>query len=387
LLIENDFGTRSEPRNFELLFSYIDQKIDWFIEHLIQICEVPAPTFREEKRAKFFASLAKEIGDVHIDEAGNVVVSVSRNGPPHVVLSAHLDTVFPFEEIIVSRSNTLLQAPGISDDSAGLAALLFLTQALLQAKFLESGSLTLLATVGEEGLGNLRGARFFFENCAETVDYFISLDGCDAERLVTIGLASKRLRIILRGPGGHSWGDAGTPNPIHLAGEFLSRSNRVLLPQNPKTTLNIGIISGGTSVNTIPTEVSMDLDLRSESAVTLEWLDLYVQKALSETLENQSEIKPEMVVVGERPSGRIAESHPLIQTIVAANQRFGLRVELETGSTDSNIPFSLGVAAVTTGVGGGSGKIHTPEEWYDTQGVEAGMKRTALLLAHLLSAK
>jgi len=372
-------------RDFDVLLDYVDNHINEYVEDLIQICEVPAPTFHEQKRGEFFASFFPDIPNVRLDDVGNVIVPVSRNGYPHVVLSAHLDTVFPFEEIVVHRSGTFLQAPGISDDSAGLACLILLYRALKYAGFPAKGSLTLLATVGEEGLGDLRGARNFFDQFPEPVDYFISLDGCDAERLVTVGLASKRLRVFLRGPGGHSWGDAGVANPIHAAGEFLSKVERLILPKQPKTTLNIGIISGGTSINTIPTEMSMDLDLRSESMETLMWLDQWVVSALNQTLENKPGIHPEIVIVGNRPAGGIAENHLLVRQAISANRRFDLDAKLETGSTDSNIPFSLGIPAITMGVGGSSGKIHTPEEWYDTKGAEAGMKRTAFLLAELLN--
>lgn len=386
--MNNSFPLNASPallRDFDLLLDYVDNHINEYVRDLIQICEVPAPTFHEEKRGKFFASFFRDIPNVHLDDVGNVIIPVSRNGGPHVVLSAHLDTVFSFAEIVVTRSRTVLQAPGISDDSAGLACLILLYRGLRQAGFLTKGSLTLLATVGEEGLGNLRGARNFFDKFPEPVDYFISLDGCDADRLVTVGLASKRLRIFLRGPGGHSWGDAGLANPIHVAGEFLSKVERLVLPQKPKTTLNVGIISGGTSINTIPTEMSMDLDLRSESMETLIWLDQWVFKTLQENLENKPAIHSEMVVVGNRPAGAIAENHVLVRQAISANRRFDLEAKLETGSTDSNIPFSLGIPALTMGVGGVSGKIHTPEEWYDVRGAEAGIKRTALLVAELLN--
>ena len=369
----------------DILFDYIDQHLTDFIEDLIQICEVPAPTFLEEKRGRFFASFFGEMENPEMDEAGNIIIPISQNGSPHVVLSAHLDTVFPFHEIVVKRSGTLLQAPGISDDSAGLACLLLLWRALRHSKYLTKGSLTLLATVGEEGLGNLRGARHFFEKYSGSVDYFISLDGCDAERIVSVGLASKRLRIFLRGPGGHSWGDAGLPNPIHLAGEFLGRLNRVLLPQNPKTTINVGIINGGTSINTIPTEMHMDIDLRSESTDSLKWLDDWIKRTLQESVANHPMIETEVITVGERPAGSLPADHPLLQKAIEANHRFGLEAKPETGSTDSNIPFSLGIPAITTGVGGTSGKIHTPEEWYDVRGAEAGIKRTALLITQLLN--
>jgi tripeptide aminopeptidase len=368
----------------DALLKYIDRHIEDFVDHLIQICEVPAPTFHEEQRGKLFASFFKGKYQPQTDTMGNVIIPIAQNGRPQIVLSAHLDTVFPFDQIKVQRNETMLRAPGISDDSAGLAALLLLARAFESVGQMNQGSLTLVATVGEEGLGNLRGARHFFQNLSGVVDYFISLDGCDAERLVTVGLASKRVRLFLRGPGGHSWGDAGLPNPIHACGELLSRFSKLDLPRTPKTTLNVGVISGGTSVNTIPTQVSMDVDLRSDSADSLLWLDQTVQSSLHEVESASPGITTELVVLGERPYGRIAEDHFLVKNAIQANRLFGLDAKTETGSTDSNIPFSLGIAAITMGVGGKSGKIHTPEEWFDYQDVGRGLKRTAVLIASLL---
>jgi acetylornithine deacetylase/succinyl-diaminopimelate desuccinylase-like protein len=368
------------------LFQYLDAHFEDYIEELVRICEVPAPTFEEEKRAEYFARLFQKMGfKPSVDDAGNVEIPIHKNGKPRMVLSAHLDTVFPFDEIRVKREGTMLRAPGISDDSAGLAAMYILARAFHETKFASRGSLTLLATVGEEGLGNLRGVKHFFERSASKVDAFISLDGCDSERLVTSGLASKRVRVYFRGPGGHSWGDAGTPNPIHASGEFLGRIHRLVLPADPKTAINVGVISGGTSINAIPTEVSMDIDMRSESADSLKALDEFVKGALSESTYVNGSIATESKILGERPSGSISPDHDLVRISVASNKRFSMLAKLDVGSTDSNIPFSLGIPAITLGVGGRSGKIHTPEEWYDVKGADKGLKRTALLLAEFLN--
>lgn len=384
----------SEEENFALkqydncqtLFEYLDEHFDDYVAELIRICEIPAPTFEEEKRGEYFARLFQTIGlKANLDNAGNVEVAVRKNGKPRMVLSAHLDTVFPFDEIRVKREGSMLRAPGISDDSAGLAAIYILARAFHETRFSSHGSLTLLATVGEEGLGNLRGVKHFFERSTGKVDCFISLDGCDAERLITSGLASKRIRVFFRGPGGHSWGDAGTPNPIHASGEFLARIHRLALPREPKTAINVGIIAGGTSINAIPTEVYMDVDMRSEQADSLTALDEFVQRALSESTYVNGAIATESKILGERPSGAISPDHDLVRVALASNKRFAIPAKLDVGSTDSNIPFSLGIPAITLGVGGRSGKIHTPEEWYDVKGADKGLKRTALLLAELLN--
>jgi acetylornithine deacetylase/succinyl-diaminopimelate desuccinylase-like protein len=368
----------------EPLFEYISDHFEDYISELIGICEVPAPTFQEQRRAEHFASLFRALGcGPVVDAAGNVEVPFLRNGSPHVVLSAHLDTVFPFDSICVKREGTLLRAPGISDDSAGLAAVLMLCRAMRKTGFQPRGSITVLATVGEEGLGNLRGIKHFFER-ARGIDYFLSLDGCDAERIVTRGLASKRLRIFFRGPGGHSWGDAGTPNPIHASGELLSRIHRATLPKNPKTSINVGMISGGTSINAIPVEMHMDVDLRSESAASLAEAYQFVTSAQQESLYANTGITSEAALLGERPSGGLRDDHPLVRTAMAANRHFNLEAHLDIGSTDSNIPFSLGIPALTLGVGGKSGKIHTPEEWYDYQEADRGLKRIAMLLSEIL---
>ncbi|HET6266659.1 MAG TPA: M20/M25/M40 family metallo-hydrolase [Acidobacteriota bacterium] len=366
-------------------FQWIDRNVDLFIEDLIRICEVPAPTFREEKRGKFVASLFKNLGLAgRFDSVGNLIVPFCKNGSPHIVLSAHLDTVFSFEEIHVKREKGLLKAPGISDDSAGLAALLHIARALKKSFPNLPGTLTFVATVGEEGLGNLRGVKHFFSEHAKHVDGFVSLDGCDAERLVTTGPASKRSRLFLRGPGGHSWGDSGIANPIHACGDLLSKINRYHLPKKPKTVINVGIIGGGTSVNAIPTEVFLDIDMRSESEDALRKIDQFVADTLADITDRQPTLSSEIRVLGQRPSGRIATDHPLVQAALAASRQMGLAAKLDVGSTDSNIPFSLGIPALTVGVGGKSGKIHTPEEWLDPADIERGIKRTTLLIVELL---
>lgn len=367
------------------LFRYLDREIEHFQKILIRICEVPAPTFQEQRRGEFYLSLFQDLGySPRMDEAGNVQIPILERGRPHLVVSAHLDTVFPFETIHVEQNRSILYAPGISDDSAGLAALYVLAPAFRDMFQPATGSLTFLATVGEEGLGNLRGARHYFESHSDEVDYFISLDGSDAERIVTVGLASKRVRVSFHGPGGHSWGDAGLPNPIHISGEFLSGIQRLQLPHQPKTAINVGIIQGGTSINTIPREVSMDIDMRSEDPGSLMELDEFVRASLTESVKSIPYVSKGYEVLGERPAGSIQQDHPLVQLAVAANRHFGLNAKTETGSTDSNIPFALGIPALTMGVGGKSGKIHTPEEWYDVNGIEKGLKRTALLIAELL---
>lgn len=351
---------------------------------LIRICETPAPPFQEERRAILYASLFHAAGfHPGRDAEGNVIIPITKNGSPHIVLSAHLDTVFPFEEIRVTRNGSKLLAPGISDDSAGLAAVLHICRALQQVPL--QGTLTVLATVGEEGVGNLRGVKRYFQDHSGDVSAFLSLDGCDAERLVASGPASKRIRIVLRGPGGHSWGDAGLDNPIHAAGELLAKINRHILPKKPKTTINVGMIQGGTSVNAIPTEMHMDVDMRSESDESLQKLDQLIVRTLAEIPKRQPALTTQIQVLGERPSGSISSDHLLVSLAVSASREFGIDPILDAGSTDSNIPFSLGIPALTLGVGGKSGKIHTPEEWLDLTGVENGMKRTALLLLNALT--
>jgi acetylornithine deacetylase/succinyl-diaminopimelate desuccinylase-like protein len=373
--------SRHEP-----VFDFIEQNLDSYVEDLIRICEVPAPPFREERRAIFFASLFHQLGlNSSKDEAGNIVIPFCSNGPPHIVLSAHLDTVFSFEDIRVSREGSILRAPGISDDSAGLAALVYISRIFKKLETKIPGSLTILATVGEEGIGNLRGVKHFFSQHRTGVDAFISLDGCDAERLVTTGPGSKRVRIFLRGPGGHSWGDSGMENPIHASGELLSRINRLSLPKKPKTVINVGIIGGGTSVNAIPTEMYLDIDMRSESDESLQKLDQLLQRTLAEIPKRQPTLTTEIKVLGERPSGNISPDHALVRAAIAANQQFGIEAKLDAGSTDSNIPFSLGIPALTLGVGGTAGKIHTPDEWLDLFGIEKGLKRTASLVLNLLA--
>lgn len=377
------------------------EAFSWFIRNdaeisslLIKLCEVPAPVFQERARAEFVKSLfqALKLDSVSIDREGNV-----RGDRPGirsdswVVLSAHLDTVFPAAtDVRVRREGGRFYAPGISDNSCGLSALVAIGQALQAAHILTESSIIFLATVGEEGEGNLRGIREFFaatEHRERTIA-FISLDGAGIERITRCGLGSKRFRVTLRGPGGHSWSDYGTVNPVHAIACAVAALTREPPPLVPKSSINVGKIRGGDSVNAIPQSASIDVDFRSTSTDGLARLVSSLEKSVAEAVRAENtraaasgtELASEFLRIGDRPSGETDAGSALVQTATVASQMLGISPILDQASTDSNIPMSLGIPAITIGGGGNSGNIHSLDEWYDPTGRETGLERALLIV-------
>ncbi|HEX5084381.1 MAG TPA: M20/M25/M40 family metallo-hydrolase [Blastocatellia bacterium] len=375
-------------------FDFIDSSQSRFTAELIRICEIPAPPFKEEKRARYIAARFAELGltETHIDSAGNVIGFYrGESEDPTLALSAHLDTVFPEgTDVGVRRIGSRLLAPGIADDAAGLAALVALIQALNSAEIRLRGSIAFVATVGEEGEGDLRGARHLFSEgrLAGRVSSFVSFDGTTIEFITHQALGSRRYRITFKGPGGHSWGDFGVVNPVHAMGRVVARLADYRAPQEPRTTYNIGRVDGGESVNVIPESASMDVDLRSVSELELSRLEEFLLAAVDRaTLDENAargsagnKLQTELAMIGNRPSGETPRDNPLVRTAVEASRAMGVKPILNRASTDSNIPISLGIPAITIGAGGVSGDSHRLSEWYDPIGRETGYKR-ALLLA------
>jgi acetylornithine deacetylase/succinyl-diaminopimelate desuccinylase-like protein len=361
------------------------------------LAAVPAPPFGEIERGLLMTSLMAESGFelLGTDDVGNVLARVPGSGEWEpgsavarpLVVSAHLDTVFPAgTDTRVSRDGDLLRAPGISDDARGLAALLALGRALRHAAPRVRAPLLLVATVGEEGSGDLRGVRHLFSprgalsgGCLG----FLSLDGAGVRRIVNAGLGSLRYRATVHGPGGHSWVDYGTPNPIHALTRALDNLTRVPLPSAPATTLSIGRWGGGTSVNAIPTEAWVEFEVRSEAEVELSRMDLEIRSILDRVVSpsgrmRRSVLTLDLEVLGRRPAGTTSEHHPLVQAAVAATSAVGASAELGLSSTDANYPMSLGVPAITLGAGGEAGQAHTPDEWYRNVDGPAGIFRALL---------
>lgn len=375
-------------------FDFIDSSQSRFTAELIRICEIPAPPFKERERGNYFAARFTELGlsEVHTDSEGNVIGFYrGESEEPLLVMSAHLDTVFPEDtDVKVRRVGSRLCAPGIADDGAGLAALIGLIQTLNAAEIRLRGAIAFVATVGEEGEGDLRGVRHLFSEgrLAGRVSAFVSFDGTTIEFITHQALGSRRYRVTLKGPGGHSWGDFGVVNPVHALGRVIARMADYRAPQEPRTTYNIGRIEGGESVNVIPQSATMDVDLRSVSELELSRLEEFLLAAVDRAVVDENAVRAasgaklqaELTMIGNRPSGETPRDSLLVRTALEASRAMGVTPILNRASTDSNIPISLGVPAITIGAGGVSSDSHRLSEWYDPMGREIGYKR-ALLLA------
>ncbi|HEY0972463.1 MAG TPA: M20/M25/M40 family metallo-hydrolase [Gemmatimonadales bacterium] len=356
---------------------------EWTLQQQASICEIEAPPFKEEKRAAEFARRLEALGlvDVRTDTAGNVIAERPGSGEgPVVVISAHLDTVFPEgTDVTVKREGGMLRAPGIGDDCRGLAVVLAVARAMNEAKVETEGTILFVGTVGEEGPGNLRGVRnLFAESLKDQVDYFISVDGTGLG-LTSGAVGSHRYRVTYKGPGGHSYGAFGMPNPIHALGRAIAKVSELQVPREPRTTFSVGIVQGGTSVNSIAYEASMDVDMRSESEATLGELDAKFQAAIREALAEerarwpQSKRELEMVIdtIGLRPAGTQPDSARIVQVALRARDvaTKGHEVVVPSGtnasSTDANLPISLGIPAITIDGGGVGRGAHSLDEGYN----------------------
>ncbi|MEP6919197.1 MAG: M20/M25/M40 family metallo-hydrolase, partial [Acidobacteriota bacterium] len=361
----------------------------------VRLCEIPAPPFKERERAEAYRQAFQSAGlaDVRIDRAGNVLGErPGRSARPHLVFSAHLDTVFPEGTLVrTSRAGAVIKGPGIADDCRGLAVLLALIRALNGARLETPGSVTFVGTVGEEGLGDLRGVKHLFaEELKGRVDRFVSIDGAGFG-ITRTAVGSLRYRIAFKGSGGHSYGDFGIPNPIHAVGRAIARIAELPVPRDPKTTFSVGRIGGGTSVNAIASEAWLEMDLRSSDGAALAALDAGFQKALNAALADENarwgagaRLTMTKTLVGNRPAGRNAADAPIVAAAVSVTRALGLRPTLEEGSTDANIPISLGIPAITIDAGGSATGTHTVDEAFDTTDSWQGTAR-ALLLAIALT--
>ncbi len=376
----------------------IDNANESIIEEQIRIAEIPAPPFGEAERAQYIAERFQEIGltDVHRDLEGNVVGAFIGPGTgPLVVLSAHLDTVFPEgTDVKVRREGTRLIGPGIGDNARGLAVLLVIARLINQFHFPLGGTVYFVATVGEEGLGNLRGVRYLFDRSPlrEKIEYFVAIDGTDIRRVVHKALGSKRYRVVFRGPGGHSWSDFGIANPIHALGRAVNAIAQIEVPVEPKTSYNVGRVSGGTAVNAVPFEAWMEVDLRSESNDELERIAEEVQTIIEEAVNHENALRStsqpgvtaDIIEIGSRPSGEIPVDNILVRLATDAAIYLGYEPKFERSSTDGNYPISIGIPAITIGGGGTGGSAHSLIEWFDASNSADGVKRALLLMLGLL---
>lgn len=361
---------------------------------LLDIVRIPAPPFGEAARAEWFRARFEALGlkNVHIDEEGNVLGErpggSSMPDAPMLLLSAHLDTVFPAgtncEPI---EDSEIVLAPGACDNAAGLTALLAMAAALDFAGITPPASILFAANVGEEGEGNLRGMRHLFSlgQYRGRIGAAIALEGGGSSTVVTRALGSLRLRVTVTGPGGHSWTDAGAPNPILLLSRALVEAASLPLPSQPRTTLNAGQISGGTSINSIPESATVLLDLRSTHPAQMQASAEEIRASMRETIdsanaENASHPRARLSIetIGERPAAALPDDSPLLDCVRAVDRHLGLRTETRIGSTDANVPLSLRIPAIALGGGGTGGGIHTLAEWYDPTGREVALRRILL---------
>jgi acetylornithine deacetylase/succinyl-diaminopimelate desuccinylase-like protein len=374
----------------------IDRSLGWVTDQQIQLTEIPAPTFQEEKRGAAVRKILAANGlKTRIDSAGNIIGELSGSSRKDVVLvSAHLDTVFPAGTAVrVRKDGRNLAAPGISDNGAGLAALVGLARALHDAKLDTRMTVVFAANTGEEGEGNLRGMRKLVETYRGRLRAVIAIDGASTEHVTTMGLGSRRIEVTLSGPGGHSWADFGTPNPIHALARGVAQFLEVRVPDSPRTTYNVGVVEGGTSVNSIPDRATLKVDIRSESEAELERLESALRRAISDGIDAEmsaardagrseaGRLDAKFKSLGVRPVGELPSDSPLLEAIRNADRFLGNRSHLERSSTDANIPLSLGIPAIAIGGGGRAGGAHSLAEWYDPTGRELGLKR--ILLAAL----
>jgi len=364
------------------------------IAEQIRVCEIEAPSFTEEKRGLEFKAIFRKLGlqDVRIDATGNVLGERPGKGPkPHLVMAAHLDTVFPAgTNVKVTREGSWLKGPGIGDDCRGLAVLIGVIRAMNEANVVTAGPITFVANVGEEGLGDLRGTRALFNDSLKgEIDRFVSIDGTGLG-MTRVGVGSYRYRLTYRGPGGHSYGAFGRVNPIHALGRAIAAISDFQVAKEPKTTFNVGRIGGGTSVNSIPFEAWAEVDMRSHDKASLDALHAKFLAAAdaAAAAENKrwtdGQITVEKKSVGIRPPGETPVGDYVVIAADSVTKALGIPLEWSTGSTDSNIPMSLGIPAITID-GGGEGKdAHALTERFDTKDSWKGTER-ALLIAVALS--
>jgi tripeptide aminopeptidase len=361
-----------------------------------RITEIPAPPFKEKVRAEYYLKRMQELGfkDASIDGEGNVIAlrKGTSGGRPKLVVSAHLDTVFPEGvDVTVKEKDGVINAPGIGDDSRGLAALLSLVKAMNENNIATVGDLLVVATVGEEELGNLRGVKALFRD-HQDIDGFVSIDGLGISRVVNLSTGSHRYEMIFKGPGGHSFQEFGLPSATHAMGRAIAKISELHTPSEPKTTFTVGTVSGGTSVNAIAAEARMAVDMRSNSTEELlkleeKLLGLVKQAVVEENARwNTDKMTVEIKLIGDRPAGKVEMDSP----VVLATQRAvstianGRKATFGGASTDSNIAMSLGIPAVTIGGGGEGGNWHSRNEWYKPTDAWMG-PQNALLTVLMLS--
>lgn len=377
----------------------VHEAFAWFRSHArqledsqLQVTSIAAPFQGEAARSEWLKTRFEELSlsDVHQDELGNVFAIRPGSDPnaPYIALSAHLDTVFPPDTPISARRDAdKLYGPGISDNSSGIVALLAIAGATQSANIQNRAPILFIGNVGEEGEGDLRGMRHIFQQpkWSARIASLVVLDGAGTDTIIAEGLGSRRYEVVIRGHGGHSWSDFGVANPIVGLARVIDRFTRTPVPSVPKTTYNIGIISGGTSVNSIPESATMRVDTRSASVAELDRLERALHEAVDEVIpeftgrKRQDLLTAEVHVIGHRPAADLPADSQLLKTIRAVDAHLNNTARIQRASTDANVPLALGREAIAIGAGGAGGGAHTIHEWYDPAGRDLGLKRILLL--------
>jgi tripeptide aminopeptidase len=358
------------------------------VEEMCQVTAIPAPTGHESQRGRWVAARLAELGlEPRVDAVGNVVATspAADPGAGEVLLAAHLDTVFAADvDVIVRRDGGRLLAPGISDNGRGLAGMLAVARALHHAGWPNRAPVTFAATVGEEGAGDLRGAKHCVAERASGMAAFVALDGAGDNRVIHAGVGSRRLRVTFRARGGHSWADWPAPNAVHAAGRAIHALGTLELAADPRTTLTVARVGGGTSINAIAAEAWLEMDLRSEEHHTLHQLETTVLELLRRAAQAESApgdvVTWEATVIGDRPAGATPLHHPLVRMAGEATRALGIRPEFTSSSTDANAAMAAGIPAIAIGACGDAGGMHTTGEWYSNDHGARGVERALLVV-------
>jgi tripeptide aminopeptidase len=386
----------ADERGVRECLQWFTREKQWINETHLQVCRIPAPTFLEQVRAQWMLDQLRNYGwDASLDRAGNVIATLSPH-PPYVALTAHLDTVLSprnADDISVDGDGRF-RGPGVSDNGAGLTALLAVARAVKACPALEEArsSLMLVANVGEEGEGNLSGMRFLCKQSAlgKKIGAFVVADGANTDHITTQALGSRRFEVTFTGPGGHSWSDYGIGNPVHALSRAVALFSETRLNGSPKSSINVGVIEGGASINAIPQSARAKIDIRSESNEQMDELVEILTSSVDRAreIENQRASGGKVAVrlreIGSRPAALLSEKSPVLSYIRAVDAHLGVRSRLDCSSTDANIPLSMGIPALAIGAGGQGGGAHSTQEWYKPEGRDLGLKRILLLLLLLL---
>jgi tripeptide aminopeptidase len=385
------FSLADDPQ-VRAALDWFPKNLAWINEEQSRLTEIPAPSFEEEKRAAAVKELLAAEGlPVSTDKIGNVIGELrGSNEKEAVLVTAHLDTVFPpGTDVTVHKDGERVLAPGISDNGTGLAALVAMARALHAAKIKPQRTILFAANVGEEGEGNLRGMRALIEAYRSKLRAVIVLDGSGTDHVTTKALASRRLEVVITGPGGHSWSDFGMVNPINALVRGSQRFINTRVPVAPRTTFNLGQIEGGTSVNSIPYNATLKVDIRSESEEELGRLETALRDCIAAGVKDEMDnardrskgkLDWKVTVIGSRPGGDLPADSALLASLRAADDFLANQSRVERSSTDANIPLSLGIDAISIGAGGNGGGAHSLQEWYEPAGREMGLQRVLLTL-------